>query len=194
MTTSKVTDSVRERNKRRRTDQILESVLVLIREEPERLPTVERIAARAGVSAMTVFNLVGTRDGLWKAAVSHALRGLDLTPPAGQPAREQALHIVDASVLALVGDAGVFRGLLATWRGDVLRDHDPTAALIRCFESARVAGDAGDIDAALYAEVVATGLLGAINQWTAGLLDDGALRARAVSLVEVAFRAAASDA
>ncbi len=183
-------ESLRERNKRRRVGRILDAVLALIREEPDRLPTIEQVAARAEVSPMTVFNLVGTRDALWSAAVEHALRDLDYGRSVSPDPRRRAEAIVGQAVRVLCADAVVFKGLLATWRGGALRRHDPTPLLIECFAAARATGTVGEVDPRTYGEVVATGLLGAINQWTSGLLTDHALRARSRAILDVAFAAA----
>jgi len=51
---------LRERGKRRRTERILDAGLDLLREDPQGNLTVERIADRAEVSPMTVFNLWAT--------------------------------------------------------------------------------------------------------------------------------------
>lgn len=183
-------ESLRERNRRRRVGRILDAVLALIREEPDRLPTIEQVAARAEVSPMTVFNLVGTRDELWSAAVEHALRDVDYCRADSADPRQRAEALVAEAVRALCDDAAVFKGLLATWRGAALRRHDPTQLLIECFADARETGAVGDIDPRTYGEVVVTGLLGAINQWTSGLLTDQALAARSQAVLDVAFAAA----
>jgi AcrR family transcriptional regulator len=67
---------LREQNKRRRADRILASALDLLREGPDQNVSVERIAQRAHVSPMTVFNLVGNRDEMWRAVADRALGAL----------------------------------------------------------------------------------------------------------------------
>jgi len=186
-------ESLRERSKRRRVIRILDAVLMLIREAPDQVPTVDQVAARAEVSPMTVFNLVGNREELWSAAVGHALRDLDYGRCFRLDPRERAEAIVAETVRVLCADAAVFRGLLSTWRGDALRAHDPTRLLIECFADARAAGTIREIDPQTYGEVVATGLLGAISQWTAGLLSNRGLRTRTKAIVDVAFAAATAE-
>jgi AcrR family transcriptional regulator len=186
-------ESLRERSKRRRVVRILDAVLMLIREAPDQVPTVDQVANRAEVSPMTVFNLVGNREELWSAAVGHALRDLDYGRSSRKQPQERAQAIVGETVRVLCADAAVFRGLLSTWRGDALRAHDPTPLLIDCFAEARTAGTVGAIDARTYGEVVATGLLGAISQWTAGLLSNRGLRTRTKAIVDVAFAAATAE-
>jgi AcrR family transcriptional regulator len=183
---------LRERGKRRRTERILDAGLELLRQDPEENLTVERIAARAEVSPMTVFNLVGNRDQLWSAMADRALAGLDLNSISADDPRERAHRIVDAVVSILRKDAVVFRALLSGWShsGRVLA-HDPTDALIGCLREAAATGQIrSDVNLRSHGEVMATGLVGAIHQWTAGLLTDRAFRARARAVVDVVFAAA----
>src|SRR3954453_11381622 len=77
---------LRERGKRRRTERILDAALELLREDPDQHLTVERIAERAEVAPMTVYNLVGTRDEMWRAVGARALPELPVaSPPPAQP-------------------------------------------------------------------------------------------------------------
>jgi AcrR family transcriptional regulator len=183
---------LRERGKQRRTERILDAALELLREEPEENLTVERIAARAEVAPMTVFNLVGNREQLWSAMADRALAGLDLQSITADDPQERAQRIVDAVVRILRSDAAVFRELLAGWThsGRVLA-HDPTNALIECLQAAADAGQIKpDVNLRRYGEVMAAGLIGTIQQWTAGLLSDRAFGIRARAVVDVVFEAA----
>lgn len=185
---------LRERGKQRRTERILDAALELLREDPEQNLTVDRIAERAEVAPMTVYNLVGTRDQIWTALVDHALHGIDPQTITGPDAHERARRIVDAYVRVLRADAPVFTALLAGWShsGRVLED-DPTAALITCLRDAANARlISPDADVTRLGEVLAAGLLGTINQWTAGLLSDRAFASRARAVVDVVFAAARS--
>jgi AcrR family transcriptional regulator len=183
---------LRERGKRRRTERILDAALELLREDPDESLTVERIAARAEVAPMTVFNLVGNRDQLWSAVADRALEGLDLQSISANDPQERARRIVDAVVRILCADAAVFRALLPGWSlsGSVL-EHDPTHALIACLQDAVDAGQIrSEVNLRRYGDVIAAGLVGTIHQWTAGLLTDRAFRVRARAVVDVAFTAA----
>jgi AcrR family transcriptional regulator len=183
---------LRERGKRRRTERILDAGLELLRQNPEENLTVERIAARAEVSPMTVFNLVGNRDQLWSAMADRALAGLDINSISADDPQERAHRIVDAVVLILRKDAVAFRALLSGWSlsGRVLT-HDPTKALIGCLQDAAAAGQIrSDVNLRSHGEVMATGLVGAIHQWSAGLLTDRAFRTRARAVVDIVFAAA----
>lgn len=185
---------LRERSKRLRTDRILTAALELLREDPESNLTIERIAKRADVAAMTVFNLVGNREQLWTALADRALVDLDLQSISGDDPQDRARRIVDAVVDVLASDAEVFRALLSRWSGSgrVLQ-HDPTDVLVECLQEAADAGILGPaVNARRYGEIIATGLVGTIHQWTAGLLSDRGFRTRAREVVDIVFDAARS--
>ncbi len=183
---------LRARGKLRRTERILDAALELLRDDPDQNLTVERIAQRAEVATMTVYNLVGTRDEMWRALADRALQDLDVASIRADDPRERARKIVDAVVRVLSADAGVFRALLAGWShsGRVL-EHDPTVALIGCLEEAAAAGEIrSDVNLRRHGEVLAAGLVGTIHQWTSGLLSDRAFHTRARAVVDTVFAAA----
>jgi AcrR family transcriptional regulator len=185
---------LRERGKQRRTERILDAALRLLREDPEQNLTIDRIAERAEVAPMTVYNLIGTRDQIWTALVNRALAEIDPTSITAPDPQERARRIVAAYVRVLRADAPVFAALLTGWSnsGRVLED-DPTNALIACLKDAADAGKINaDADVRYHGEVLAAGLLGTIHQWTAGLLSDRAFAARARAVVDVVFAAARS--
>jgi hypothetical protein len=69
--------------------------------------------------------------------------------------------------------------------------HDPTNALIQCLQDAADAGRVGpDVNLRLHGEVMSAGLIGTIQQWTAGLLTDRTFGIRARAVVDVVFAAA----
>jgi AcrR family transcriptional regulator len=183
---------LRERGKRRRTERILDSALELLREDPEQNPTIERIAERAEVAPMTIFNLVGNREQMWSAMADRALDDLDLESITTEDPRERAHRIVDAVVKILCADAEAFRALLPGWRlsGRML-EHDPTKALIDCLQDAADRGMvAPGVNVRRYGEILAAGLLGTIHQWSAGLISDRSFRKRAGEVVDIVFAAA----
>jgi len=183
---------LRERGKLRRTERILDAALELLREDPNQNLTVDRISERAEVAPMTVYNLVGNRDEIWRAIADRGLKDLDLAAIRADDPHERALRIVDAVVRVLVADAAVFQALLAGWShsGSVL-EHDPTTALTDCLRDAAASGQIrADADLRLYGEVLAAGLVGTIHQWTSGLIGARAFRTRARAVVDVVFAAA----
>jgi AcrR family transcriptional regulator len=173
-------------------ERILDAALALLREDPEQNLTVDRIAARAEVAPMTVFNLVGNRDQLWSALADRALQDLDIEAISAGDPQDRARRIVDAVVRILCADAAVFRALLSGWsHGGSVLNHDPTEALIGCLRDAADAGQIGSgVNLRRHGEVMSAGLLGTIHQWTSGLLSDRAFRTRARAVVDVAFAAA----
>jgi AcrR family transcriptional regulator len=183
---------LRERSKRRRTEQILEATRELLREDPGRSPSVERIAARAEVAPATVFNLVGPREQIWAALANEALAELDrriASFPELEP-QERARRIVAASVDVCCADARVYRHVLAHWSSSArLLRREPTPGLVDCL---RDAGAGGAIAPEDLAEVVSTACTGALHQWAGGLIGERRLRARCRLAVDVAFAAASA--
>ena len=141
---------------------------------------------------MTVFNLVGNREQLWSAMADRALEGLDVESITADDPQERARRIVDAVVRILRSDAAVFRALLSGWsKGGHVLAQDPTNALIQCLQDAADAGHIrADVNLRRYGEVMSAGLIGTIQQWTAGLLGDRAFGTRARAVVDVVFAAA----
>jgi AcrR family transcriptional regulator len=183
---------LRERGKQRRSERILDAALELLRDDPHHNLTVERIAERAEVAPMTVYNLIGTRDQIWTALVDRALQDVDPHAITAPDPQERARRIVAAYVRVLRADAPVFTALLSGWSatGRVLHD-DPTSALIDCLEDAAKIGQISPTaDVRQHGEVLAAGLLGTIHQWTAGIINDRTFSARARAVVDVIFAAA----
>ena len=147
------------------------------------------------MAPMTVFNLVGNWDQIWSALADRALGALDVASIQADDPHERASLIVDAVVTTLVADPAVFRALLSRWSGaGRVLEHDPTDALVSCLEEAADRGMiGGGVSARRYGEVIATGLLGTIHLWTAGILSDRGLRGRAREIVDVVYAAARAD-
>jgi AcrR family transcriptional regulator len=189
------TSGLRARNKQLRPESIVDAGLQLLRQNSEQTFTVDRVAALAGVSPMTVFNLVGTREQLWNAMADRALEGLDLSGIAEADPERRAHRIVDEVVRVLRSDAPVFRALLAGWvHSGRLLARDPSEELIGCLRDAhRQAESSGHARSRLpvrrVGEVLAAGLVGTIHQWTAGVISDRAFGMRAHAVVDVALLA-----
>lgn len=188
----KASTGLRERSKQRRIDRIVDAALDLLRENPDENLTLDRVAARAEVAPMTVFNLVGNRDQLWNAMADRAMQSIDPSSVAVDDPRERAHAVVEEAVRVLRSDPDVFRQLLAGWnQSGLVLQHDPTEALINCLRQAAADGlIRADVNPRQYGEVLAAGLIGTIHQWTAGLLKDRSFRLRAHAVVDVVFDAA----
>ena len=188
---ARTTPGLRERGKLRRIERILEAGLELLREDPEQNLTIERLAERAEVAPMTVYNLIGGRDQLWTALVDRALKRLDIDVAAADP-QDRARRIVGAYVDTLRADPLVFRALFSGWTNasrTIIRD--PTAALTACLEEAAALGQIDPaVDIREHGEIMSSALLGSTHLWTAGLLSDRRFAARTKALVDLVFAAA----
>jgi AcrR family transcriptional regulator len=182
---------LRELNKQRRTDRIVDAALALLREGSAEKLTIERVAARAEVAPMTVFNLVGNREQLWTAMADRALADFDVHAIRADDPRERAHTIVESVVGVLRSDPTVFRALLSTWQSAQVFTHDPTNALIQCLRDAAASGHIDpEADIRRHGEVMTAGLLGTVHQWTAGVCSDRSFMTRAKAVVDVVFDAA----
>jgi len=190
---SVVAGGLRERNRRRRSERILEATRELLREAPGESPSVERIAARAEVAPATVFNLVGPREQIWAALADAMLANVDLAASSftGDPysrAREIATAVVDA----ICADPAVHRHVIAHWReaGRLLRE-DPTPQLVACLRAAAERREIrGDVDLRRLTGTLTAACSGATHQWATGLISDRAFRDRCRTAVDVVFAAA----
>jgi AcrR family transcriptional regulator len=181
----------REQAKAERVERILAAVRALLHEEPGERLTMPQIADRAGVSQMTIFNLIGARDDLWAALAEEALADWQEDVAAIQDPQERARAIVEKVAQAVVDDAPVFRALISSWgdSGRVLQ-REPSRALLDCLEQAVEERQiAPDIDVRRLASLIFSGVVGLVHQWAAGLVDNQELVTRACDLVDVAFTA-----
>lgn len=189
------TENGHARGKRLRAQRIVTAARDLLHENPAVSPTIPDIAARAGVSPMTVFNLIGTRDDLWAALANESLAGWqDAVKDMSDP-RKRALKIVE-EVMSIVGaEAPVWRALISGWKdsGRVLQ-REPSKAIIDALQQASEEGLlAPDADTRKLGAMIFSGLVGIVHQWAAGLLSDRAMQRRARDLVDIAFAAGRPD-
>jgi AcrR family transcriptional regulator len=190
-------EGLRERNKRGRAERILEATRELIREQPERDPTVDAIARRADVAPATVFNLIGPRERIW-AALADAALGEALESIADADAEDphdRARQIVTTTIDVFVADAAVYRHVLSKWSASgALLEHDPTAELRACLREGSTTGTLDEqIDVRALARHIATACTGAMHQWVAATIDQRELRRRCIGAVDITFAAVASD-
>ncbi|MCZ4586301.1 MULTISPECIES: TetR/AcrR family transcriptional regulator [Rhodococcus] len=185
------TEGRREQAKRERIGRILTAARGLLREGPGERLTMPQIADRAGVSQMTIFNLIGARDDLWAALADDALADWQAHVAPIRDPQNRARAIVERVTQAVVDDAPVFKALISSW-GDSGRviQREPSHALLNCLEQAVDEHQiAAGIDLRRLAATIFSGLVGLVHQWAAGLLDDQDLVSRAGDLVDVAFTA-----
>lgn len=176
---------LRERNKEKRRQAILDAALELFGSEPPASVTVERVAERAEVATATVYNLVGTRDDLLEALVHRVLDDLVESLSAGE--REggradplaAAELIVEQSARAFTASPVAFRYVIGELGGRPPRPgverFDPALLQIAAMREAQQAGVVrSDLDPLVLGRQIYLSYVGALNAWAGGALDDEA--------------------
>ncbi len=190
---------LRDANKAKRFDAILDATVALFGLRPSEQVTTEEIAARAGVAPATVYNLIGTRDDVVRAVVarilaqlSESLEQLDPTDPIAA-----AELVVDHTVQAFVADSAAFRQIvrLAPRASSVGTELvDPSEFQVAAMRTAQQLGILrSDIDAAGLARQIYLSYTGAMTLWSAGRLDDDGFSTAARHGLFTALAAAAVD-
>jgi AcrR family transcriptional regulator len=187
--------NLREGGKSRRRERILEAARALLREEGGF--TTERIAQRAQVVPATVYNLLGPRERVLEAlarSFADELRERLDAPEPGDPIG-RSRHIARTTVAMFVEDPAVARELVRSWPQSAhLIGPTPLSRMRAALEEARSDGILrSDARTRQMSELIATACLGALHQWAAGLIDDTTFRRRAITAVDMAVAAAASD-
>ena len=166
--------------------------------------TTERIAARAGVSHATVFNLIGTREQLLQALIDRVLFGIvdslvELDAQTDGDPIAAARLIIDYSVGVLTADSKVFRSVIAALGSSewptASPAFDPAQLQVAAMREARARAIIGkDFDARGLGRQVFLSYMGATNAWARGALDDaGFLTAAHHGLVTVLAASATDD-
>ncbi len=195
--------TLRELNKARRREAILEATLALLREEQLADVTTERIATRAEVSAMTVYNLMGTRDDLLLALVDRVIEGLvaTLAERMAGPDRDpvgDARMIVEVSAAAFVADSSAYRQILGSVGDFALSGArmavDPAQLQVAAMREAQERGIVdGGLDPRVLGRQIYLGYTGAAFAWAGRALDDDGFRVAALHGLYVVLSAAATD-
>jgi len=182
----------RELNKQRRRARILDAAADLLAQQPHEAVTLERIACRAEVAEMTIFNLIGNRAQIWAALAERALAEVDLVAVHADDPHERAVLIVESVMRVLIAEPHVFRAVLRSWTaGARVVLGDPMRVLVNCFAAAVQRGSVvPDLDVRAAAELLSAALLGVAHEWAAEAITDCALSSRARDMVDIAFAAA----
>jgi AcrR family transcriptional regulator len=192
-------EGVRDLNKAKRRDAILDAAVTLLGKRDSKDITTEEIATLAGVSAATVYNLVGTRNELMYQLVSRILTDLtkslrSLDP--GNPIAAAQL-IIDHTVRAFVSNPNAYRQVVAvTQRAAAAQPTpvDPSSFQVVAMRQAQSMGIIrNDIDASGLARQIFLSYTGAAMQWSAGRLDDAGLLTAARHGLFTVLTAAATD-
>lgn len=191
---------VRDLNKSKRRDAILDAAVALLSERANDEVSTEEIAALAGVAPATVYNLVGTRDEVVTALVARVLSRLadsiaDLDP--GDPIAAAQL-VVDQTVAAFVANSNAFRQVIAMAQRSAANHSfgvDPSEFQVAAMRRAQQLGIIrDDLDAAAIGRQVFLSYTGAMTLWSAGRLDDAGFGTAARHGLVTALAAAATDA
>ena len=191
--------TVRDLNKARRRDAILDAALHLLDQRRNADITTEEIAALAAVAPATVYNLIGTRDDVVTALVvrvltrlSESLNTLDPDDPISA-----AELVVDHTVAAFVANSNAFRQAVAMAQlsapGRTL-GVDPSEFQVTAMRRAQAQGIIrADVDPDALGRQIFLSYTGAMTLWSAGRLDDAGFATAARHGLSTALAAAATD-
>lgn len=192
---------LRERNKAKRRQAIVDSTLALLREFPLADVSIERIAAHAEVAPATVYNLIGSRDQLLHACVDRIVDGLVDALVRIDPATDPiaaATAIVEHSADAFIGDQRAYRQIIGALGGagtGSMLAVDPAQLQIAAMRAAQHHGLVrDDIDPAALGRQIYLSYSGALLSWARGLLTDDGFRHAALHGLWTALAATATDA
>lgn len=191
---------LRERNKSRRRQQILDATRRLLRRRPADEVSVEEIAELAEVAPATVYNLLGPRDAIWAALISDVIdelsKELDRLPDNDPIARAHA--VITISVRLFAADSKVHQQALlhrhALPGGRSAPRHNPVVLQI---DAMRDAIDAGTLVKELTPEQLGHQIFasynGALYFWTMGGLSAAEFERLALHGLYSVLAAAATD-
>jgi AcrR family transcriptional regulator len=166
--------------------QILAAAAELIEADGVEAATIRAIAARAGASPATIYNLFGSREALLDALSDEILDQLDVgATSASGTAYERAAQVVDGLVDVLERRPRLFGPLVADRRIAVLAWSGPRRH--RALQVARLNLDIGvatgeirdDIDLDVAAAMLVDAFENPQARWAIGELDGAGLRAAA---------------
>jgi AcrR family transcriptional regulator len=188
---------LRERNKRARTERILEAARELLRERDADTITLEQIADRAEVAPGTVFNLVGPRERLFAGLIDQAHEQLEeeLAKATGEDPPTRIRRIVATLTRIFLADGEVYRQVLKQWpeSGTLLRS-SPYPPIRQAVSDGQAAGLLrSEVDAGRVAAAILAGCVGALHQWSAAIISDHAFRERCLYGADLALAAIATD-
>ena len=176
---------LRERNKAKRRDAILDSTMALLTELPIAEVTIDRIAAHAELAPATVYNLLGSREEIMTACMNRVLEGLvdrllELDIDADPIAAASA--VVDYSSAAFLEQSVAFRKVIGEINtvslGGRRLSFDPGQLQIAAMKAAQKRGILRpDINPTAIGRQIYLSFTGALHAWAAGRLSDDGMRA-----------------
>jgi len=194
---------LRERNKERRRQAILDAALELLRANDIESVTIEQIAALAEVSPPTIYNLIGTREQLLVALVDRISEDLigRFEPPDGEiddPIGAMRLA-VDETVAAFVADSAAYRQIVRALGNLAVSGSrhafDASALHVYGMRRAQALGILrDDLDPVALGRQSFLAYVAALTTWAAGRLADRGFGIAARHGMMTVLAAASSDA
>lgn len=193
---------LRERNKAKRRNAVLDAALEMLDGPEAAAMTTERIAELAEVSVATVYNLVGTREQLLVALVDRLIEdvvGQVLTSEAAGDPIAALGELIENAVEVLTSRPAAFRQIVlqltAAANADLHTKLSPSTAAATGIRRAQEAGNLrGDLNPDALAAQVYLSFNGALLRWAAGVLSDSSFRAAALHGLTVVLVASATTA
>jgi len=177
-----VPSTLRERNKAKRREAILDAALELLSGAKLSELTTEQIATRAEVSSMTVYNLVGTRGELWVALIERVVEGLvdELARRLHDGVRDpvaDARMVIELSTAAFVADSAAYRQILRSAQelavAGATMGVDPAQLQVAAVSEAQRQGILRpELNAGALGKQIYLSYIGAAYLWAGGGLDD----------------------
>ena len=192
---------LRERNKRKRRDAVLDAALELLDQPDATALTTERIAELAEVSVATVYNLVGTREQLLIALIDRLIADLvesaDAIAPVADPV-EGLKRLIALSVDVLgrrpVAYRRVVLQLTASASPELHTELSPGTLAAVAFQHAQQTGAVrADLDAHALAGQLYLSYNGALLRWAAGALSNSDFKAAALHALATVLAASATS-
>ena len=197
--------TLREINIEARRRRILEAARRLIAAGGMPALSMRKLAAEAGLSVTTLYNLYGVRDEILAAlindAVDHMVTVLDAEAPLADPL-ERCRAVITVSIRQLAANEALYRPMIVAANEGLSRGPEADRRLaVRAAGMQREAIEQAiaqdllhdTLDPARLAEQIYHGYELACEQWAYGLLDEAGFRARALYGLYVALLSVASD-
>lgn len=173
-----------------RLDRILDAARAIVRESGGTGFTMKDVAVRANVAPATVFNLLGSKDGLLYALLSRSLDDLFIGVRRYKSSDpfEHPVEATDIAVDLFTSDSAVFRELLLVFLGTRDELHRPWfmhRSMMFWRHSVEAAAASGrlppeECEEDALPRTLMAGFIGSVDLWVHGDLDDSGFRAQSL--------------
>ena len=190
---SKFVDSgtgLRERNKLKRRNAILDAALLILDDEPATSLTVDRVALVAELSPATVYNLIGGRDDVVRAVmvriIEHSATEMRAHAATGGPhvdALWMSRLAIELGSTMFLGRSAAYRRLVShlgglgagsmVLKGTDGTEHDAPNVHVEAMLHAQKKGMIRkNVDPTVLGTLIANGSNGTLLRWSSGGIDD----------------------